>query len=209
MLIYKINNRIAGGAGLMRGKIGVAILVSLLLSMLLVPVSIGSEGDKAVIKEMVQAPADYSVSLVPGDYLITGDRYYRNVDDYPRNMLTGYRLYRLIQTCQEQHPSTPGCWECIPEVDASPFLVQCGPDICWHDEKGPWYCYALPQLEAMPCETQFPSSPECWNCVDESDIFFNNYYMLCGFTPCNITIDLIGYDIIEVIYDFCAQYING
>ena len=45
----------------MKSRIIMALLLSLLLVSLIVPLSGAAEGDKVAIKEMVQAPGDYSV----------------------------------------------------------------------------------------------------------------------------------------------------
>ena len=45
----------------MRTKIGVTLLISLLLSMLFMPLAVAADGGKSIIKEMVQSPAYYSV----------------------------------------------------------------------------------------------------------------------------------------------------
>ena len=67
------------------------LLLSLMLSMLVMPLAIAIEDSKSVIKGMVQSPADYSVGLKPWDYRIwalTGrlfldyDRAYDRIEVY-------------------------------------------------------------------------------------------------------------------------------
>ena len=45
----------------MRGKICFALLISLLLSLLFMPLAVSADDGKSIIKGMVQAPAEYSV----------------------------------------------------------------------------------------------------------------------------------------------------
>ena len=132
----------------MKSKIIVTLLISLLLSMLLIPVPIGANDGKSILKEMVQAPSDYSVGLMPGDYLMNwGYRYYLNIGDYPRQNWFDGRLNRLIPSivpCEEQFPSSSFCWECLSEsyVEENPgFYDPCGGTMCGFDEEGPYYCY--------------------------------------------------------------------
>ena len=41
-----------------------------MISMLFMPIAVTADDGKSIIKEMVQAPADYDVSLNPWDYKI-------------------------------------------------------------------------------------------------------------------------------------------
>ena len=80
----------------MRKKIGVTFILFVLLGTMAMPMVIAADSDKTIIKEMVQAPAEYSVSLMPDDYLMHwAERYYTNYDDYPRHVWSDYRFYRL------------------------------------------------------------------------------------------------------------------
>jgi len=54
----------------MMGKIGVTLLISLLLMILFIPLAVAADDGKSIIKEMVQAPADYSVSISAPPYAI-------------------------------------------------------------------------------------------------------------------------------------------
>ena len=80
----------------MRNKIGVAFILFVLLGIIAMPLVGVADSDKAIIKEMVQAPADYSVSLLPEDYLMHwAERYNDNTNDFPRHQWFDWRLYRL------------------------------------------------------------------------------------------------------------------
>ena len=80
----------------MRNRITVTLLLLILLATMAMPLVGAAEGDKAVIKEMVQAPSDYSVSLMPWQYLMHyAERYYDNTNDFPRHEWFDYRFYRL------------------------------------------------------------------------------------------------------------------
>ena len=59
----------------MKRKVGIVVLLSLLLlSLPVVSVAGAADGDKAVIKEMVQAPGDYGVGICYfGDFDRIGD----------------------------------------------------------------------------------------------------------------------------------------
>ena len=46
---------------MMKYKIVAILMLSLMLSMLLMPLAVAADDGKSIIKEMVQAPADYSV----------------------------------------------------------------------------------------------------------------------------------------------------
>ena len=80
----------------MRFKLCVSIILFVLLLSLVMPLSGSADGGKAVIKQIIQSPGEYCVALGPWDYSIPGDRYYLNIGDFPRNMWTDFRLYRLI-----------------------------------------------------------------------------------------------------------------
>ena len=55
----------------MKYKISAVLLSSLMLSVLLMPVAFAADDGKSIIKGMVQAPADYSVSGIPANpYII-------------------------------------------------------------------------------------------------------------------------------------------
>ena len=107
----------------MKFKISVSLLVSLLFMMLLIPVSIGADDGKSILKEMVQAPEDYSVGFWPDEYLMHwGLRYFFNPFEYPRQSWFDGRYYRLISPpittvpCQVQFPSNPDC-QCLFEIE--------------------------------------------------------------------------------------------
>ncbi len=86
----------------MRNKIGVTLLISLMLSLSFMPLVVAADDGKSIIKEMVQAPADYSVSTNP---IWMDDRFYRiyGGDGIPfgwNEFLRGWyyldnRLYRI------------------------------------------------------------------------------------------------------------------
>ena len=48
----------------MEYRISAVLLVSLMLSMLFMPLAVAADDGKSIIKEMVQAPADYSVGII-------------------------------------------------------------------------------------------------------------------------------------------------
>ena len=85
----------------MRSKLCMSVILLVLIGSLAMPLTGAADSGKAVIKQMVQSPEDYSVALMPWDYLIPGDRYYRDIGDFPRNMWTGFRLYRLMPPLDE------------------------------------------------------------------------------------------------------------
>ena len=58
----------------MRSKIGVALLSLLLLSVLAVPMAGAVDNGKSIIKEMVQAPTDYSVGMGGPFHIMELDR---------------------------------------------------------------------------------------------------------------------------------------
>ena len=62
----------------MKHRISVALVLSLMLSMLFMPLAVSADDDKSIVKEMVQAPGDYSVGgLTSYIYGIEElDRYY-------------------------------------------------------------------------------------------------------------------------------------
>ena len=84
----------------MKHNISIVLILSLLLlSLLVVPVAGATDGDKALVKDMVQSPADHSVSLTPYDYLMHwADRYHFNAQDYLRHSWTDLRFYRIGDT---------------------------------------------------------------------------------------------------------------
>ena len=65
----------------MKHKISAILILSLILSMLLMPLAVSADNGKSIIKNMVQAPADYSVGINPDDYIIW-DLYGRGVLGY-------------------------------------------------------------------------------------------------------------------------------
>ena len=68
-------------------KLGVALILTLMFSFLIMPVAGADDSGKAVIKNMVQSPADYSVGIGVYDYLIYdlwGRAYLGNSDIYGR-----------------------------------------------------------------------------------------------------------------------------
>ena len=80
----------------MRKRISVVFILSLLIGAMAMPLAVAVDNDKNIIKEMVQAPADYSVSLNWWDYLMHwGLRYYYNYEDFPRHEWNDWRFYRL------------------------------------------------------------------------------------------------------------------
>ena len=81
----------------MKNKIGMTILLSLLLlSLLVVPVAGAADGVKALVKEMVQAPGEYSVGLNYFDYYTELMRWEDGGWQYMlRNLMTDFRLFRL------------------------------------------------------------------------------------------------------------------
>ena len=142
----------------MRKRIGVASLLILLLCSIAVPLVGNADSKKAIIKEMVQSPADYSVSLMPGDYQLWVFRYYFNFEDYPRQAWFDGRLYRLTSSlptvpCDVQFPGNNECWTCM-ELDlirGDEFVKPCGDVLCNIEVIGPgswkeFYCIdRLPQ----------------------------------------------------------------
>ena len=80
---------------MMKKRIGVTILLSLLLlSLLVVPSAVAAEGDKSLIKDMVQSPADYSVNHGP-------------VSDFIRLYSTPY--WRVLMWSFDRLPVP--CWD--------------------------------------------------------------------------------------------------
>ena len=65
----------------MKHKISAILMLSLMLSMILMPMAVSADNGKSIIKNMVQAPTDYSVGLEPGDY---------EIDDLVRVDMSGY-----------------------------------------------------------------------------------------------------------------------
>ena len=82
----------------MKHNISIIFILSLLmLSLLVVPVAGAADGDKTLVKEMVQAPADYSVDLGIYDYYHDLLRFLDDAaSDFFRQWYTNWRLYRLI-----------------------------------------------------------------------------------------------------------------
>ena len=82
----------------MKHKVGVVLLLYLsLMSLLVVPVAGATDGDKALVKDMVQSPGDYSVGLTQFDYYTEMFRYeYGGFIDMLRNEMQLWRLYRLV-----------------------------------------------------------------------------------------------------------------
>ena len=54
----------------MKHRIGAFLMLSLMLSMLFIPLAVSADDGKSIIKGMVQAPADYSVGINHYDYVI-------------------------------------------------------------------------------------------------------------------------------------------
>ncbi|GAG46756.1 unnamed protein product [marine sediment metagenome] len=54
----------------MKYRIGISLTLFLLISMLFMPLAVSADDGKSIIKEMVQAPADYSVGLIISPYAI-------------------------------------------------------------------------------------------------------------------------------------------
>ena len=52
----------------MKHRISAVLIMSLMLSILLLPPAVSAEYGKSIIIGMVQAPADYSVGLIPDNY---------------------------------------------------------------------------------------------------------------------------------------------
>ena len=86
----------------MKHRISAVLLLSLMLSMVFMPLSVSADEGKSIIKSMVQAPEDYSVSGIAPIQL--EDRLYRYFggDGLPqgysvflRNMLLGNNLLRI------------------------------------------------------------------------------------------------------------------
>ena len=72
----------------MKHRISAVLMLSLMLSMLFMPLAVSADDGKSIIKEMVQTPADYSIGLDQNDYAIVDlyGRYYldNNWDTYSR-----------------------------------------------------------------------------------------------------------------------------
>ena len=49
----------------MKHRISAVLLLSLMLSMLFIPLAVTADDGKSIIKGMVQAPTDYSVGITP------------------------------------------------------------------------------------------------------------------------------------------------
>ena len=65
----------------MKQKITAILMLSLMLSMIFMPLSVSANDGKSIVKEMVQAPTDYSVGINPDNYIIW-DLYGRGVLGY-------------------------------------------------------------------------------------------------------------------------------
>ena len=75
----------------MKYKLSVVMLLSLMLSMLFMPIVVAADDGKAVVKEMVQAPADYGVGLTLSPYILW---------ELDRDLSPGYHMsrYNIYQT---------------------------------------------------------------------------------------------------------------
>jgi hypothetical protein len=71
----------------MKHKISAILMLSLMLSMLLMPMAVSADTGKSIIKEMVQAPTDYSVGGGGSPYYIPG---------LERMVQTGYEMSRFF-----------------------------------------------------------------------------------------------------------------
>ena len=56
----------------MKSKISAVLMLSLMLSMIFMPLTVAADGGKSIVKEMVQAPVDYSFVFIPSDYTFNG-----------------------------------------------------------------------------------------------------------------------------------------
>ena len=80
----------------MKHRITAVILLSLMLSMLFMPLSVLADDGKSIIKEMVQTPADYSEGVfIPSPYLFWElDRHAPN-NGYDINRPGSFPFWRL------------------------------------------------------------------------------------------------------------------
>jgi hypothetical protein len=70
----------------MKYKISAVLMLSLMLSMLFMPLAVAADDGKSIIKGMVQAPGDYSVGLItPSKYAI---------HELDRDLSPGYYMSR-------------------------------------------------------------------------------------------------------------------
>ena len=67
----------------MKHRISVILILSLMLSMLFIPLAVSAQEGKSIIKDMVQAPADYIVGFDQWKYGIVNlwDRYFMGYND--------------------------------------------------------------------------------------------------------------------------------
>ena len=77
----------------MKQRISAVLMLSLMLSMLLLPLSASADTGKSIVKEMVQSPADYSVNN--GNYFFTPYSFW---ELFGRAELGDERAYYRIMT---------------------------------------------------------------------------------------------------------------
>lgn len=82
----------------MKHKISAILMLSLMLSMTFMPMAVSADDGKSIIKDMVQAPSDYSVGITIWDYIFDdfwGRGYLGYMDAYDRAWYPPWKFFRL------------------------------------------------------------------------------------------------------------------